>query len=44
MEKFDLVGKPIPDLSLPDTQGRTANLRTYIGQKSVILLILKGVA
>ena len=44
MEKFDLVGKPIPDLNLPDTRGGTTNLRTFIGRRIVILILLKGVA
>ncbi|HUY00350.1 MAG TPA: hypothetical protein VMV49_12385 [Candidatus Deferrimicrobium sp.] len=43
MEKVDLVGKSIPELNLPDTRGRTINLKTFIDQKNAIFLLLKGV-
>lgn len=42
-DKFDMVGKKIPEFSLPNSRDETVNIQDYLGKKNVIVILLRGV-
>jgi peroxiredoxin len=44
VNKLNLIGIRIPELTMQDTQGNTINIKQFFGKKAVVLIILKSVA
>ncbi len=39
-----MVGKRIPEFSLPNSRGETANIRDFEGKRNIVLILLRGIS
>ncbi|MBD3254964.1 MAG: hypothetical protein GF383_07710 [Candidatus Lokiarchaeota archaeon] len=42
-DKFDLVGTKIKEFELPNSAGKTVNIRELEGEKNVILILFRSI-
>jgi peroxiredoxin len=42
-DKFEMVGKEIPDFSLPNSRGETVSIKNFAGKKNVVVVLLRGI-
>ena len=42
-DKFDLVGKKIPEFSLPNTRGETVSISDWEDKKIVLIVLFRGI-
>lgn len=40
-DKFNMIGEPIPEFSLPNSRGETKNIRQLQG-KNVVIVLFRG--
>ena len=42
-DKFEMVGKEIPNFNLPNSRGETVSIRDFAGKKNVVVILLRGI-
>jgi peroxiredoxin len=42
-DKFQLIGTKIQEFSLPNTKGETINIRSFEGEKNVIVILFRSI-
>ena len=42
-DKFDMVGKKIPEINLPNSREETININQFYGKKNVVVIMLRGI-
>ncbi len=42
-DKFDMIGKKIPEINLPSSREETININQFYGKKNVIVIMLRGI-
>ncbi|MFX0132727.1 MAG: hypothetical protein ACFFDN_03685 [Candidatus Hodarchaeota archaeon] len=42
-DKFDMLGKKIPEFSLPNSREETININQFFGNKNIVVILLRGI-
>lgn len=42
-DKFKMVGNKIPEFSLPNSREETISINSYLGNKNVVVILLRGI-
>ena len=42
-DKFDMLGKKIPEFSLPNSRDETININQFFGKNNIVVILLRGI-
>ncbi len=42
-DKFEMIGKEIPNFSLPNSRSEIVSIKDFAGKKNVVVVLLRGI-